>query len=399
MCPSFRATGEEQHSTRGRARLLHEMLAGEVVTGRLALRRGRRRARPVPVLQGLRSDCPVGVDMATYKAEFLHHHYAGRLRPAAHYAMGGCRCGCGWSAGCRRGWSTRLNARLAAAGLGWRSGRGGIAPRAATPARSRRCTVQAPAGGRRTAARTPAPRRAVRPAALARHLHRPLRPRGRRARRRGAGGAGLRASTLPPRPGLLRADLCLAPASSTAPARCCAARWTRWSRCWAGRARSSGWSRSCAAALRADRPNCSPTTRAPPAWPAASAPSPRRWKSTPTRWRPPSPPDRPVARPDPLPPARGARRRGRPDGCWPRWARRPRCATGCCGLAGNFGFERGHYEVSVACAEDQLLPAVRAAGPGRAVLADGFSCRTQLRQADTREPVHLAQLAARALGL
>jgi Fe-S oxidoreductase len=73
--------------------------------------------------------------------------------------------------------------------------------------------------------------------------------------------------------------------------------------------------------------------------------------------------------------------------------------SGCCGLAGNFGFEKGHYEVSMACAERVLLPAVRAAEPGVEVLADGFSCRTQLRQAGQREPVHLAQLAVRALGL
>jgi FAD/FMN-containing dehydrogenase len=82
MCPSYRATGEEQHSTRGRARLLHEMLAGEVVTD------GWRSAEVRDALdlclscKGCRSDCPVGVDMATYKAEFLHHHYAGRRRPA-----------------------------------------------------------------------------------------------------------------------------------------------------------------------------------------------------------------------------------------------------------------------------------------------------------------------------
>jgi Fe-S oxidoreductase len=73
--------------------------------------------------------------------------------------------------------------------------------------------------------------------------------------------------------------------------------------------------------------------------------------------------------------------------------------SGCCGLAGNFGFEKGHYDVSMACAERVLLPAVRAADADVAVLADGFSCRTQLRQAGTREPVHLARLAARALGL
>jgi Fe-S oxidoreductase len=73
--------------------------------------------------------------------------------------------------------------------------------------------------------------------------------------------------------------------------------------------------------------------------------------------------------------------------------------SGCCGLAGNFGFEKGHYEVSMACAERVLLPAVRAADEEVAVLADGFSCRTQIRQAGEREPVHLAQIAARALGV
>jgi len=73
--------------------------------------------------------------------------------------------------------------------------------------------------------------------------------------------------------------------------------------------------------------------------------------------------------------------------------------SGCCGLAGNFGFTAGHYEVSMACAEAVLLPAVRAADAGTAVLADGYSCRTQIRQAGDDRPEHLAQLAARAMGL
>jgi Fe-S oxidoreductase len=70
---------------------------------------------------------------------------------------------------------------------------------------------------------------------------------------------------------------------------------------------------------------------------------------------------------------------------------------GCCGLAGNFGVEQGHYEVSVAVAESALLPAVRAAGEDAVVLADGFSCRTQLDQLAQREGVHLAQLLERYL--
>ncbi|WP_407689577.1 FAD-binding and (Fe-S)-binding domain-containing protein [Mycobacterium sp. HUMS_1102779] len=88
MCPSYRATGEEEHSTRGRARLLFEMLQGDVITD------GWRSAEVHDALdlclacKGCRSDCPVNVDMATYKAEFLFHHYRHRFRPMAHYSMG-----------------------------------------------------------------------------------------------------------------------------------------------------------------------------------------------------------------------------------------------------------------------------------------------------------------------
>ena len=70
---------------------------------------------------------------------------------------------------------------------------------------------------------------------------------------------------------------------------------------------------------------------------------------------------------------------------------------GCCGLAGNFGVERGHYDVSVAVAETALLPAVRAAGDGATVLADGFSCRTQLDQLAGVHGTHLAELLASRL--
>jgi len=73
--------------------------------------------------------------------------------------------------------------------------------------------------------------------------------------------------------------------------------------------------------------------------------------------------------------------------------------AGCCGLAGNFGFEKGHYGVSMAAGERALLPAVRAAGEHTEVLADGFSCRTQIRQATLRRPLHLAELAAQQWGL
>ncbi len=88
MCPSYMVTREEKHSTRGRARLLFEMLEGE------PLRDGWRTDEVADALdlclacKGCKSDCPMNVDMATYKAEFLSHYYEGRLRPRAAYAMG-----------------------------------------------------------------------------------------------------------------------------------------------------------------------------------------------------------------------------------------------------------------------------------------------------------------------
>ena len=88
MCPSFRATREEMHSTRGRAHLLFEMLRGE------ALRDGWRDPHVHESLslclacKGCKGDCPVTTDVATYKAEFLSHFYEGRARPRSHYFLG-----------------------------------------------------------------------------------------------------------------------------------------------------------------------------------------------------------------------------------------------------------------------------------------------------------------------
>ena len=72
--------------------------------------------------------------------------------------------------------------------------------------------------------------------------------------------------------------------------------------------------------------------------------------------------------------------------------------SGCCGMAGAFGFERDHYDVSIASGERVLLPAVREAGPETLVLADGFSCREQIAQVTGRRARHLAEALAEALG-
>ena len=70
--------------------------------------------------------------------------------------------------------------------------------------------------------------------------------------------------------------------------------------------------------------------------------------------------------------------------------------SGCCGMAGSFGFAADHYEVSMRIGDRMLLPAVRAQDPETLVVTDGFSCREQVEQSTTRTPVHIAELLQRA---
>jgi Fe-S oxidoreductase len=88
MCPSFMVTREEKHSTRGRARLLFEMLKGEVIDDLWRSEEVKDALDLCLACKGCKSDCPMNVDMATYKAEFLSHYYQGRPRPASAYAFG-----------------------------------------------------------------------------------------------------------------------------------------------------------------------------------------------------------------------------------------------------------------------------------------------------------------------
>jgi Fe-S oxidoreductase len=71
--------------------------------------------------------------------------------------------------------------------------------------------------------------------------------------------------------------------------------------------------------------------------------------------------------------------------------------SGCCGMAGSFGFERAKYDISMGAAERVLLPRVRAAAENKLILANGFSCREQIEQGTGRSTVHVAELLARAL--
>jgi FAD/FMN-containing dehydrogenase/Fe-S oxidoreductase len=88
MCPSFRVTREEEHSTRGRAHLLWEMAKGDVIRGQWRDPQVKSSLDLCLSCKGCKGDCPVAVDVATYKAEFLAHHYEGHARPLGHYVFG-----------------------------------------------------------------------------------------------------------------------------------------------------------------------------------------------------------------------------------------------------------------------------------------------------------------------
>ncbi|MFG2736727.1 FAD-binding and (Fe-S)-binding domain-containing protein [Streptomyces harbinensis] len=389
MCPSFRVTGEEQHSTRGRARLLHEMLIGEVITD------GWQSGEVADALdlclscKGCRGDCPVEVDMATYKAEFLHQRYRGRRRPAAHYAMG------------RLPQWLRLTAALRAAPLANAGARvpplaalakrlGGIAPeRPIPPLATEPFTRWWRGRGRR-----PDPARAGRRTVLfPDSFTNYLAPEAGRAAVRVFDAAGIDVA-VPPRP--VCCGLTYVTTGQLDTARTVMRRTLRR----LAPALDAGLPVTvleppCAAALRTDLPELLPDE------PRARqlADSVRTFAETLEErapgWEPPRL-DRPVAGQTHCHQSAilgdAADRRLRE-----RAGLHGELSAGCCGLAGNFGFEKGHYEVSVACAEDQLLPAVRRAPAGAALVADGYSCRTQLDQLAGRTAHHLAELLADAL--
>jgi FAD/FMN-containing dehydrogenase/Fe-S oxidoreductase len=88
MCPSYRGTREERYSTRGRARLLDEMLRGELITGGWQSEEVKDALDWCLGCKGCRSDCPTHTDMAAYKAEFMSHYYEQRRRPRQAWSMG-----------------------------------------------------------------------------------------------------------------------------------------------------------------------------------------------------------------------------------------------------------------------------------------------------------------------
>jgi FAD/FMN-containing dehydrogenase/Fe-S oxidoreductase len=383
MCPSYLATRDEKDSTRGRARVLQEMANGSLIGD------GWRSAEVHEALdlclacKGCSSECPAGVDMATYKAEALHQRYRRRLRPPEHYALG---------------WLPRW-ARLSAHLPSTTNTLLGVLPLAAAVKRL---------GG--IDPRRPLPQFAAQ-TFRSWFAHRPVLDQGE--------------------PVLLWVDTFtdhFAPDVGKAAVRvledagltvqitkepvCCGLTWITTGQLdgarrqlrrtlsaldpWLARGTQIvGLEPSCAVTLRSDAERLlAHDPRA--AALGASVKTLAELLTARRGWRPPS--------------LQGVAAVAQPH-CHQRavagWeddaallaaaGAKVTAVGGCCGLAGSFGVTRGHYDVSVAVAETALLPAVRATGPATVILADGYSCRLQLEHLAGRKGVHLAELLAEHL--
>jgi FAD/FMN-containing dehydrogenase/Fe-S oxidoreductase len=443
MCPSFRATGEEEHSTRGRARLLHEMLAGELVTDGWRSTEVRDALDLCLSCKGCRSDCPVEVDMAAYKAEFLHHHYAGRRRPAAHYSMGRLPEWLRWVARTRT--AGAVNALASTRPLAALAKRlGGIAPEREIPRvapetfsrwwrRRTRAQVREKVAEWKQAG---SPVDGWRPEGTPREGTKPfvalwpdtfteyLSPSVGKAALRVLEAAGLAVMPTPwmrwkvERTPDGEVDSYGANLFTSRRVRvCCGLTYISTGQLDRAREvlrrtldllqlfldpelgdeapRFVVLEPSCAAALRTDLPELlhdDPRAARLASLVVTFAEALERYAPD---WTPPAL-NRPVT---------GQTHCHQHAVLGDAADRRLRAAAGltgelvggCCGLAGNFGFEKGHFEVSAACAEEQLLPSVRDAADGTVVLADGFSCRTQLEQLAGVRGRHLAEVLAEAL--
>ncbi len=380
MCPSYMVTQDEKHTTRGRARILFEMLEGEVIRDGWASDSVKEALDLCLACKGCKGDCPVHVDMATYKAEFLAHYYQHHARPRHAYAFG---------------WIHRW-ARL-----------GSYVPWLAnlmtqTPVLRR---VVAWIGG--VTPRRPIPRLAARSFTSEFEVHRDARapvllwpdtfnnyfhPGTLHAAVRVLEHAGYRVIVPHER-------LCCGRALYDAGMLPLAKRL--WRRTFAALAPVIerdipiiGLEPSCVAAFKDELPNLFPDD--------SRARALQRSMHTLAGF---------LQERGYQPPELSARvllhghchHKAVLDFAAERDLLAAMHAdvelpdSGCCGLAGAFGFEPEHYDISVAIGERVLLPAVRQEQESTIVVADGFSCREQIRHGTRRSAIHLADVIAGAI--
>ncbi|GAB4097960.1 FAD-binding and (Fe-S)-binding domain-containing protein [Sinomonas halotolerans] len=391
MCPSYRATRDEKDSTRGRSRVLQDMVRGaRTVEDGWRSEEVREALDLCLACKACSTDCPAGVDMATYKSEFFDHYYRGRLRPLAHFSLG---------------WLPRwlkltgrvpwlVNAVLATPLGKVAAAAGGLTtkralPRFAASGEWRREVADAGArlGGAASGAEASSAEDVV---LFVDTFTRGFRPEVAGAAARVLADAG-------------NAVECSADA-------CCGLTWISTGQLGTARrllshaaeALDDGTDRpivvvepSCAAALRKDLPELVHTEQAKRVAARVRSFASHVAGQVAEGWQP--------APAQPVPAQAVLQTHCHEYSVFGPGVQRTVLAaagvseivdaSGCCGVAGNFGFEKQHYEVSMQVAENALAPALRTAGQGAAVLTDGFSCARQVDQVDPgRVGLHLAQI-------
>jgi FAD/FMN-containing dehydrogenase/Fe-S oxidoreductase len=390
MCPSYMVTREEEHSTRGRSRLLFEMLNGHrdgPITDGWRSKEVLESLDLCLACKGCKTDCPVNVDMATYKAEFLYHHYKGRLRPRSAYALG---------------WLPLL-------------------ARAISPlARPVNALTQAPVTARLAKAFGGVDQQRPLPL-FAGHTFRSW------WAGREPGGTGERGEVmLWPDTFTDRFNPSIGQAAVEVledagwrvklPEQwlCCGLTWISTGQLDIGRrvlgrtvdalrehVRAGGLvvglEPSCTAVFRADAVELFPDDLDVQRLRKQTVTLAELLDAHTPGWEPPQLSRKALVQTHCH---QHAVMGVDADASMMEKAGLDAevLESGCCGLAGNFGFEDGHYEVSMACAERVLLPRLRDAPEDSVVIADGFSCRTQIEHGDVaRQGVHLAEVLAAAL--
>ena len=396
MCPSYRATGEERYSTRGRARLLFEMLQGDVIKDGWQSDEVKEALDWCLACKGCKSDCPTHTDMATYKAEFLSHYYEQHARPRQAWSMG--RIG-EWAPLAAKFprisnffTQSAVFAPIAKGICGIAQGRS-LPPFAHQSFRDRFNAMQL---GRRDPAHARSVRRGEPVILWADTFSNYFRPRTALAAVEVLEAAGCRVSLPPER-------------------LCCGRPYYDFGMLDAARSALESILRALGASIYSGtpivglEPSCVAVFRDELARLFPGDERARRLaKQTFTlaeyleriEWRPPNS-------------ATGVRRRALVHGHCHQKAvlgmqselKQLAAAgfdvdapdAGCCGMAGSFGFRPEHYEASHRLGESVLMPAVRAASADTMIVANGFSCREQIEQMSGRKTVHLAEILAGTL--
>ncbi|WP_428831338.1 FAD-binding and (Fe-S)-binding domain-containing protein [Actinomadura chokoriensis] len=389
MCPSYLATREEKDSTRGRARVLQEVVSGKLGPDGWKSDALHDALDLCLSCKGCASDCPTGIDMASYKAEALHRRYRRRIRPRVHYALG------------RLPRWTRLAAR-APASIG--------AVNAVMRSRALKPLLAWGAGIDR---RRSLP--AFAPVTFRRWFASHRSPEGRH------GDVVLFVDTFTDAfsPEVGKATVKVLEHAGyrvtvTENPVCCGITWISTGQLDGARAQARrtvrallphvrrgakvvGMEPSCTGVLRSDAEELLRGVDAAAAREVAAATRTLAELLGETAdW---TPPDLSGVTGIAQPHCHHHAVMGwTKDAALLKRAGAEVARVGdCCGLAGNFGVEKGHHDVSVAVAETRLLPAVRNTREDEVVLADGFSCRTQLTDLANRDSEHLAELLARHL--